>query len=150
MEESRKLHLLKTKVGVHLSKMNGHLKNFKPWRKPKFWRKLSAAMLVVMVLTVGGISLYISSLDISKLQTPLAHPSYLYDQKDNRISQLSSSRIEPVSGEQIPLIMKEALIAVEDRRFYEHQGVDLRSITILVQQVALNLLEYSVKSYLEL
>jgi len=58
-----------------------------------------------------------SSLDISKLQTPLAHPSYLYDQKGNRISELSSSRIEPVTGQQIPLIMKKAIIAVEDRRY---------------------------------
>ncbi|GAB6154306.1 hypothetical protein JCM17380_30560 [Desulfosporosinus burensis] len=83
----------------------------------------------MIISTLGGITLYISSLDISKLQTPLAHPSYLYDQKGNRISELSSSRIEPVTGQQIPLIMKKAIIAVEDRRYYEHQGVDLRSIS---------------------
>lgn len=128
MEESRSLHLLKSKVGVHLSKPIGFLKNFKPWRKPKFWSRLGIFILLSMILTAGGITLYVSSLDISKLQTPLAQPSFLYDQKDSRISQLSSSKIEPVSGQQIPLIMKEALIAVEDRRFYEHQGVDLRSI----------------------
>ncbi|TGE36358.1 PBP1A family penicillin-binding protein [Desulfosporosinus fructosivorans] len=128
MEESRTSHLLKSKVGVRLSKSIRTLKNFKPWQKPKFWSKLSIFLILLMILTTGGITLYISSLDISKLQTPLAQPSFLYDQKDNRISQLSSSRIEPVSGQQIPLIMKNALIAVEDRRFYDHQGVDLRSI----------------------
>ena len=128
MEESRPLHLLKSKVRVHLSKTIRFLKDLKPWRKPKFWSRLSLFILLSILFTVGGISLYIASLDISKLQTPLAHPSYLYDQKDNRISQLSSSRIEPVSGQQIPLIMKRALIAVEDRRYYEHKGVDLRAI----------------------
>jgi len=99
------------------------------WKKPKFWGKLAIALMGFILLTAGGITLYIFSLDVSKLQTPLAQPSFLYDQKDSQISQLSSSRIEPVSGKQIPLLMKEALISVEDRRFYEHNGVDIRSIS---------------------
>ncbi len=116
-------------VGVRLSKLISFLKTFKPWKNPKFWSRLGIILLVLIILTTGGITIYISSLDISKLQTPLAQPSYLYDQKGNRISQLSSSRIEPVSEQQIPLIMKNAIIAVEDRRYYEHKGVDLRSIS---------------------
>jgi len=83
---------------------------------------------MMMLISTGGSIFYVSHLDISKLQTPLAQPSYLYDQKGTPISQLSSTRIEPVSGQQIPLIMKQAIIAVEDRRFYEHKGVDLRSL----------------------
>lgn len=110
------------------------LKNFRPWKKPKFWSRLGVIILVLIILTAGGITAYVSSLDISKLQTPLAQPSYLYDQKGTPISQLSSTRIEPVSGQQIPLIMKQAIIAVEDRRFYEHKGVDLRSIARAVYQ----------------
>jgi len=128
LEESSTISRLKSTVGVRLSKLTNSLKTFKPWKKPKFWSRLGIFSLAFIVLTVGGATLYIASLDISKLQTPLAQPSFLYDQKDTRISQLSSSRIEPVSGEQIPLIMKKALIAVEDRRFYDHKGVDLRSI----------------------
>ena len=104
------------------------LKNIKPWKNPKFWSRLGVVFLVLVILTAGGITAYVSALDISKLQTPLAQPSYLYDQKGTPISQLSSTRIEPVSGQQIPLIMKQAIIAVEDRRFYDHKGVDLRSI----------------------
>ena len=129
MEKLSTLHLQKSTVGVRFSKFIRFLKNFKPWRKPKFWSRLGIIILVFIILTAGGITFYISSLDISKLHTPLAQPSYLYDQKGNRISQLSSSRIEPVSGQQIPLIMKKAIIAVEDRRYYEHKGVDFRSIS---------------------
>lgn len=125
MEKLSALQLQKSKVGLTYTKGIRFLKNFKPWRKPKFWSRLGIALLVFIILTI----LYISSLDISKLQTPLAQPSYLYDQKNTQISQLSSSKIEPVSAPQIPLVMKNAIIAVEDRRFYEHQGVDPRSIT---------------------
>jgi len=129
LENTSTIQLAKSKAGVLLSKFFHGLKNFKPWKNPKFWSRLGIIFLVLIILTSGGITIYISSLDISKLQTPLAQPSYLYDQKGNRISQLSSSRIEPVSGQQIPLIMKNAIIAVEDRRYYEHKGVDLRSIS---------------------
>jgi len=125
LEKLSALQLQKSKVGLTYTKGIRFLKNFKPWRKPKFWSRLGIALLVFIILTI----LYISSLDISKLQTPLAQPSYLYDQKNTQISQLSSSKIEPVSAPQIPLVMKNAIIAVEDRRFYEHQGVDPRSIT---------------------
>lgn len=123
-----KFNLQKSKVGILLSKFIHFLKNFKPWKKPKFWKKTGITLLVFIVLTVVGFTLYIFSLDISKVQAPLSQPSYFYDQKANQISQLSSSRIEPISIQQIPLVMKSALIAVEDRRFYDHQGVDLRSM----------------------
>ena len=129
MEKLSAQQLQKSAVGVRLSKFIHFLKALKPSKKPKFWRRLGIVSLVLVTLTAGGFTLYISSLDISKLQVPLAQPSYLYDQKDNRISELSSSRIDPVSGQQIPLIMKQALISVEDSRFYEHKGVDLRSIS---------------------
>jgi len=129
LEKLSAQQLQKSAVGVRLSKFIHFLKALKPSKKPKFWRRLGIVSLVLVTLTAGGFTLYISSLDISKLQVPLAQPSYLYDQKDNRISELSSSRIDPVSGQQIPLIMKQALISVEDSRFYEHKGVDLRSIS---------------------
>lgn len=44
------------------------------------------------------------------------------------VSQLSSSRIIPVPLSDIPADLKNAVIAVEDRRFYEHAGFDLWSI----------------------
>lgn len=128
MEKTSTLESQKSKLSGLLAKFLQLLKNFKPWKNPKFWSRLGIVVLLLIILISGGITIYISSLDISKLQIPLAQPSYLYDQKGNRISQLSSSRIEPISGEQIPLIMKNAIIAVEDRRYYDHKGVDLRSI----------------------
>ena len=33
-----------------------------------------------------------------------------------------------VVGDEIAPIMKQAIVAVEDRRFWEHRGVDLRGI----------------------
>jgi len=35
---------------------------------------------------------------------------------------------QPVALSQIPLVLREALIATEDRRFYSHHGVDMRGL----------------------
>jgi penicillin-binding protein, 1A family len=97
--------------------------------KPKLWAKIGIGILVFFILIVGGTALWIASLDISKLESPLSQPSVLYDQDGKPVSQLSSSRIEPITQNQIPQQLKNAIVSVEDRRFYEHKGVDVRSIS---------------------
>jgi penicillin-binding protein 2A len=102
--------------------------------KHKRWgRKLS--LLIIGIVVLGGLlaagisTLWISNLDISKLEHPLPEPTFIMDRNGEPVSQLSSSRVIPVSIQQIPLDLRNAVIAVEDKRFYEHSGVDLWSIT---------------------
>ncbi|UWG99282.1 PBP1A family penicillin-binding protein [Dehalobacter sp. DCM] len=123
----------KVKLVVHygrqwLKKGYANLKTSRFWRKPKFWRSLALAVLIVLLFTAGGTTLWIQSLDISPLESPLAQPTVIYDKNGNAVSQLSSSRILPVTLADIPPAMREAIIAVEDRRFYQHRGVDIRSL----------------------
>ncbi|WP_019849296.1 transglycosylase domain-containing protein [Desulfitobacterium sp. PCE1] len=116
-----------TLLGKALSKFRMlNLKSF--YKKPKFWRNLIILLLFVLLTGLGTGIYWISTLDVSKLESPLAKPTYIYDQAGNKISQLSSSRIEPVTLEQVPQHTQEAIIATEDKRFYIHQGVDIRSI----------------------
>ncbi|WP_241176153.1 transglycosylase domain-containing protein [Modestobacter sp. KNN46-3] len=42
------------------------------------------------------------------------------------ITQFYANNRTPVTGEQIPPVMREALISIEDSRFYEHGGVDVQ------------------------
>ncbi|KAF4321640.1 hypothetical protein G195_005149 [Phytophthora kernoviae 00238/432] len=44
------------------------------------------------------------------------------------MGELSIQKLEPVKEEDIPELVKEAFVATEDKRFYEHQGVDIWSI----------------------
>lgn len=98
------------------------------WKKPKFWKRFSLSFLALFLLFTSGFAIYVSSLDVSKLQSPLAQPTYIYDRYGNKVSELSSSKIDPVSIEKISKTMQEAIVATEDRRFNEHQGVDVWSI----------------------
>ena len=98
-------------------------------KKALSWPKLGIGIITIFVLSVGGSILWINSLDVSKLESPLSQPSVLYDENGEPASQFSSSRIIPIMQNQIPHQLKSAIVAVEDRRFYEHQGVDIHSIS---------------------
>lgn len=113
---------------LSLSQFIKSIKESRFWKKPKFWLGVGIFLMTLLMLTLGGIAFWISSLDVSKLQSPLAQPTYIYDRNGTKISELSSSKIEPVLLTKIPEPMQEAIIAVEDKRFYTHQGVDLWAI----------------------
>lgn len=51
----------------------------------------------------------------------------VYDQNGVEIGQLRKFDLEvPIQPTDIPLVLKQALIAAEDRNFYQHGGVDVR------------------------
>ncbi|WP_261381293.1 transglycosylase domain-containing protein [Paenibacillus cremeus] len=96
------------------------------WRRPLVW---ALALLTVGCAAGLGLSAqWVRGLDISKLEHPLPEPSFVMDATGQPVSQLSSSTIVPVSLNQIPVDLRNAVIATEDRRFYDHAGFDLWSI----------------------
>ncbi|MFI5841458.1 transglycosylase domain-containing protein [Catenuloplanes sp. NPDC051500] len=60
---------------------------------------------------------------------PTAQTSYLYasDGKTVITSFLDENRTD-VSGDEIAKVMKDAIVAAEDTRFYEHGGVDIKGL----------------------
>jgi len=54
--------------------------------------------------------------------------SIIYDVNKKEVTKLYVENREPVTFDEIPEMVRNAFIATEDRRFNEHQGVDLWSI----------------------
>jgi len=69
-----------------------------------------------------------------ELQVPLR----VYTRSGELIAQIGIERRIPITYEQIPDIVREAFLAAEDDRFFEHGGVDLAGI---VRAVFVNLIE---------
>lgn len=101
-----------------------------------FIRVLFTALIAVCVMVVClGIGSFrgviagapdVNDVDIS----PLGYATFLYDDQGTQIRQLSaptSNRL-PVSLDQIPVSLQHAVVAIEDERFYEHNGIDVRGI----------------------
>ncbi|MDW7661779.1 MAG: PBP1A family penicillin-binding protein [Bacillota bacterium] len=84
------------------------------------------AGIVLIVLLVFTISVF--SLDISVLENPLPKPLIVYDKNDVVISERSTVKFAAVPIETIPKVFIDAITSVEDKRFYDHSGVDIRGI----------------------
>jgi penicillin-binding protein 2A len=104
-------------------------------RRPRLrlrWKPLLLGLLgfiiVVSVLGTLFVTLWIRSLDINKLAVPIAAPTQLLDIHGKPAAEISTVKNEPVPISQVPKHMREAVVAVEDRRFYDHTGVDFPGI----------------------
>lgn len=91
---------------------------------------LFAAILVISVL--GGWTAFrmlINKQDIARLDVPLPAATILYDQNGEEATRISFNKIEEIGYTDIPKHMVDAVVAVEDKRFFEHEGMDMRAIS---------------------
>ena len=72
---------------------------------------------------------YSEGTDISALNDDMAQSTVIYDANGEVASKISALKNEGVKIEDVPDHVKNAVIAIEDHRFYEHDGVDLVGIS---------------------
>ncbi len=95
---------------------------------------LSIVAIMVIVASFGvyyAKSLIDKCPDISEVDiTPTGFTTVVLDSDGNEIETLTSSGANRtyVDLEDIPLMLQYAFVAIEDERFYEHNGIDLRGI----------------------
>ena len=87
-----------------------------------------AFFVTVICLGLGAYRGIIDSApDISDVNImPLGYATFVYDADGNQLQKLNSAEGNRVSVSiaEIPLDMQHAIVAIEDSRFYEHNGVD--------------------------
>ncbi len=93
---------------------------------------LSLVILFLIGIVAGGITAvaYINNapeLDPEKLATPQS--SIILDKKDEEVQTLAGTDSREVAKiDEIPDVLKQAFVSVEDTRFYEHFGIDPKRI----------------------
>ena len=97
----------------------------RPNRWRWFWRGL-AVLIVLFFLAVAWLAL---TAPLSKSLQPIAPPSItLLDTDGKPIARRGAVIGKPVVASQLPAYVRNAFIAIEDRRFESHWGVDPRGI----------------------
>ena len=101
-------------------------------------RKLRLLLLLLILLLLGFASFAFGMVTAISSQIPTCDPARIHHEVDGHIYandnhtilatlRGSQSRIL-VRTDQIDPIMLQAIVAVEDKRFYQHRGVDMRGI----------------------
>ncbi|PSA99909.1 PBP1A family penicillin-binding protein [Bacillus halotolerans] len=111
------------------SKSSPSPKKGKKRKKGGLFKKTLFTLLILFILgVVGGavtFAVMVSdapSLDENKLKTP--YSSTIYDKNGKEVAEVGAEKRTYVSIDEIPDVVKEAFIATEDARFYEHHGID--------------------------
>lgn len=113
-------------------------------RGPKWAKKLLLLIAEAVFAGIIGVGIVCAALglgvfkgilstapDISKINVaPTGESSFVYDTDGKQVAKLvaaNANRI-PVTSEQIPDTLKKAFVAIEDERFYTHNGIDIQGI----------------------
>ncbi|WP_373323169.1 transglycosylase domain-containing protein [Alkalihalobacterium chitinilyticum] len=97
-------------------------------------KRLLLSILVLLVAIGLGFIIYFSIIlagnyvvDDKKLV--MHSSSSLVDEDGNLLTKLFIENRQLVSIQQVPQHVQDAFVAIEDARFYDHQGIDFRAIT---------------------
>lgn len=101
--------------------INSILKNWKKWHMTQV---VVLSMATIVLCFFGVLHVFSRNADISKLKNELPQATVFYDMNGEVASKVSANKNEGVSISQVPDSLKNAVIAIEDHRFYQHNGVD--------------------------
>ena len=93
--------------------------------------------LIRVFTTIGLLLLFAFSTTVQAQQNivvyPIFAPGYIsikvFDNQSRFVGRLLPEKRYWASIDQIPIFLQNAMIAIEDSRFYEHGGIDLRGVT---------------------
>jgi penicillin-binding protein 1A len=100
-------------------------------------RKLRLFALLALLSVLGLASFSVGLVTAIAGEIPSLDPSRIHNQTDGYIYASNGRVLSVLRGsqsrillrsDQISPLMKQAIVAIEDKRFYEHRGVDLRGI----------------------
>ncbi len=104
--------------------------------KHGMWSLLSLFMMATFFLGIGYIYLESQLPDVDTLKTVRFQvPLRIFTNDNKLIAEFGEKRRQPVTLEQIPKPLIDAVLATEDQRFFEHPGVDLFGLLRAVKQL---------------
>lgn len=104
----------------------------------RFWRryqitKILLIVIGVIVLTVGGYLFYLAkTANVSDLQASLKTTTVIYDKDGKEAGALSGQKGTYVELDAISDYLEQAVIATEDRSFYENSGINYQRMLLAI------------------
>lgn len=99
------------------------------------------ALLLIFITVSSAFVLmqvaYVKEHPISIVATEkTSYATVIYDKDGNVVQKLGNNMAKANYSEDIPQIVKEAIVSIEDKRFYEHDGVDIpRTVSAIFKYI---------------
>ncbi|WP_071131232.1 transglycosylase domain-containing protein [Enterococcus timonensis] len=98
-------------------------------KKRKLWKKILLILVAIFALAIlaGGLlfAYYVRDapeLDESKLTDAVS--TRFFDPEGNLLAELGAEKRIQLKSSEVPQVLADAVISVEDKRFYQHPGID--------------------------
>ncbi|QEA32395.1 PBP1A family penicillin-binding protein [Secundilactobacillus malefermentans] len=118
-----------SKQPTRMSRNSGQRFSSKPKHGWQLFRKIMylvfAALFVVILAGIGLFFFYAQSApEVSHDQLASDTSTRIYDSSGSLVSKLGAQDRDYVKNKNIPGTLKQAVVSIEDKRFYKHHGVD--------------------------
>lgn len=119
------------------NKGEGFMNRFEPLREKLglFWRKLHLTQILLLLglsmilFTIIYFAILASQANVESLKAGLSQSTVIYDRNGEVATEIQTNRTSGVEVDEIPQHVRNAVVAIEDHRFYEHNGFDLKGIS---------------------
>jgi penicillin-binding protein 2A len=98
------------------------------WKRKHLTQILLLVGLVVVLSTISYFGWLASRANVQSLKEGLSQPTVIYDHTGNVATNVATNRTKGVNIEQLPKYVPNAVVAIEDERFYQHSGFDIKGI----------------------
>ncbi|MGG0839337.1 transglycosylase domain-containing protein [Bacillus paralicheniformis] len=98
--------------------------------RKRFFIPIIITAAIFLLSLIGYITiLFLGDYVIDEKKLIFHASSKIVDQNGEEVTSLYTENRRPVSIAEVPESVKNAFIAVEDKRFYEHHGIDFKSVS---------------------
>ncbi|MGF7086259.1 penicillin-binding protein 2A [Kroppenstedtia sanguinis] len=94
------------------------------WWRIAWVRKTVWTLTALILISIITFNVLVGTQDVSAMDRAAPQPTVIIDQNGKVASRISASKTEAVGRKEIPTHMIQAVVAIEDHRFYNHSGVD--------------------------
>lgn len=115
-------------------KQNDKKKRSQPTKKKKtstksLWKKIIwGILLAILAVLIAGAGLFVyyasSAPELSEKDITGSISSDILDDQGNVFYTLGGQKRELAKEDEVPQVLKDAIISIEDQRFYTHKGID--------------------------
>jgi penicillin-binding protein 2A len=101
----------------------------------RLWKKAHMNQIVILAVSVGLLvflaffAYFASTVNIASLKKGLSQSTEILDKDGDVASRISANEMDHVSIKEVPKNMQNAIVAIEDHRFYQHHGFDIVGMT---------------------